>query len=503
MFKRKKDHLLGPVITIIAIIFCIMIVSFIGSLFGIQSEVTKINNGSLETSMVSINNIFSEDGLKYFFSSPIESFKMFEPLVLLIISLMAISIGKASGLLKAIFTPLRKLKPAVLTFITLLLGIASTALGNYGYIILIPLTAVAYQYIGRNSVLGILTSFLGITLGYAAGFLFSYDDYSLGLLTKAAVNVDINSDYIFNSWSNIYIMIASAIILTIFGTIIVETVLKPRVKPSIKDEQEYHYSKKGLIISSLSFVILLCVFTYMIIPGLPASGALLGNGADYVVQLLGDNSPFTNAFVFIFLIIMMICSGIYGFISGNLKDTNDYSVGLSREFDHLGYMFILMFFAALMVSILEWTNIGEVIAGLLISFMSNLEFTGLPLIIIFMIIVIIISIFIPDNISKWVLISPVVIPMFMKANISPDFTQFIFKAADSIGKCITPLFVYYIVTLAFVEKYNDKESLKITVFGTLKKMWPAIVLFIVVWFVIIIGWFVIGLPTGPGFAPTL
>ena len=503
MFKKKKNRLLGPVITIIAIIICIMIASFIGSLFGASSEVTKISNGTLETSTVSVNNIFSEEGLKYFFSSPIETFKLFEPLVLLIISLMAISIGKASGLLKALFNPLRKLKPAVLTFLTLFLGIISTALGDYGYIILIPLTAVAYQYIGRNSVLGILTSFLGITMGYAAGLVFSFDDYSLGILTKAAANLDVDSDYIFNAWSNIYIMIASTFILTIIGTFIIETVLKPRIKPAIKEEQELTYSKKGLLISAGAFIILVLVFLYMVIPGLPGSGALLGSGNDYVVQLLGDDSPFVNAFVFIFLIIMMICSGIYGKISGNLKDTNDYSVGLSREFDNLGYLFILMFFVSLMVAILDWTNIGEVIAGLLVSGISGLEFTGIPLIIMFMLVVIIVSIFIPDTVSKWVLMSPLIIPLFMKANIAPDFTQMIFKAADSIGKCLTPLFVYYIVMLAFIEKYNDKESVKITVFGTLKLLWPAILLFIVVWFVIIIGWFVIGLPTGPGFTPTL
>lgn len=503
MFKKKKNRLLGPVITIITITLCIMVASLVGGLLGVESEITKIDNGSLEASVVSVNNIFSEEGLKYFFSSPIETFKLFEPLVLLIVSLMAISIGKASGLLKALFSPFRRIKPAVLTFITLFLGIISTALGDYGYIILIPLTAVAYQYIGRNSVLGILTSFLGITMGYAAGVVFNYDDYSLGILTKAAVNLDVDSSYIFNSWSNIYIMTASTFILTLFGTIIIETILKPRVKPAIKEEEELNFSKKGLLSSAVAFLILICIFLYMIIPGLPASGALLGSGNDYIVQLLGDDSPFVSAFVFMFLIVMMICSGIYGKVSGNLKNTNDYSVGLSKEFDNLGYLFILLFFVSLMISILDWTNIGEVIAGLLIGGLSNLEFTGLPLIIVFMLMVIIISIFIPDTLSKWVLISPVIIPLFMKANIAPDFTQFIFKAADSIGKCLTPLFVYYIVMLAFTTKYNDKESVKITVFGTLKLMWPAILLFIVVWIVIIIGWFVIGLPTGPGFTPTL
>ena len=218
-------------------------------------------------------------------------------------------------------------------------------------------------------------------------------------------------------------------------TIIIENFLKPKVGESIKEEEEFRTSKKGLVISLISFFICILIFIYMIIPGLPGSGILLDQDAsDYVAQLLGEDAPFRDAFAFVFLIIMMICSGIYGFISKNLKNTNDFSVGLSKEFDNLGYMFILMFFASLMVSILNWTNLGTVVASWLISFMSNLEFTGIPLVITMFFVIIIMSFLVPDAITKWTLASPILVPLFMKANMTPDFTQFIFKAADSVGK---------------------------------------------------------------------
>ena len=200
---------------------------------------------------------------------------------------------------------------------------------------------------------------------------------------------------------------------------------------------------------------------------------------------------------------MMICSGIYGAISKNLKNTNDFSVGLSKEFDNLGYIFILLFFSSLMISILNWTNIGTVFGSWLISFMSNLEFTGIPLIITMFIIIILMSLLIPDTITKWQIASPILIPLFMKANITPDFTQFIFKAADSVGKGITPFFVYFIIMLAFLEKYNNKETNKITVFGTLNLLRPTVLIFMVVWLLIVVGWFIMGLPLGPNMTPTL
>ncbi len=503
MKKKRKKILLGPVITILILILVIIGASAIASLLGATGEITTITNGTYETSATTVKSLFSEEGIKYLFSSPVQTFQTFKPLVLLIISLMAISIGKASGLFKAVFTPLRKLKPWLITFLTLFVGIVSSFFSDCGYIILLPLAAVFYGYIGRNSVLGILTAFIGITMGYGAGLVFNFDDYQLGLLTReAALTVD--EEYIFNAWSNSFIMFASAIILTVIGTLIIETFLKSKVKESIKEEDEFTTSKKGLVFSTIAFVLLLLSFIYMIIPGLPGSGLLLDTSEkDYVAELLGGGAPFNDAFLFMFLIILMICSFIYGFISKNIKNTNDFSVGLSKEFDNLGYIFVLMFFVSLLASILSFTNLGEVIGSWLISFMDNLEFTGLPLILIMFFIIVLMSILIPDAVTKWTIASPIIVPLFMKANITPDFTQFIFKAADSVGKGITPFFIYFIVMLALLEKYNSKESVKITVFGTMKMLLPTILLCMVVWVLILIAWFIIGIPIGPGTFATM
>ena len=500
----KKKILLGPVITIIVLTIIIIAVSALLSLFNVQGEVTKVVNGTLETQTIGVKSLFSEEGFKYIFSSPVQTLKTFQPLILIIISLMAISIGKASGLLKAVFTRFRKLKPSIVTFLTIFTGIVASFFGEYSYIVLIPLVAVIYQYLGRNSVLGILTAFVGITLGYGAGLVFNFDDYQLGLLTRQAATVTVDEDYLFNAWSNSFVICASAIILTIVGTIIVESILKPKVKDSIREYDELVIDKKALTLSNIAFVILILLFVYMIIPGLPGSGLLLDmTQKDYVAQLLGGKAPFTDAFLFMLLIIMMICSGIYGHFSKNIRNTNEFSVGLSKEFDNLGYLFVLIFFVSLMVSILDFTNLGQVLASWLISFIGNLEFTGIPLIITMFLIIVIISFLIPDAVTKWTLAAPVLVPLFMKANITPDFTQFVFKAADSVGKGLTPFFIYFIVMIAFLEKYNDKETNKITIFGTLKLLMPTILLFAVTWILIVIGWFIMGIPIGPNTYPTM
>ena len=113
------------------------------------------------------------------------------------------------------------------------------------------------------------------------------------------------------------------------------------------------------------------------------------------------------------------------------------------------------------------------------------------------------SIFIPSSLGKWIIASPVVVPLFMRSNITPDFTQFIFQIADSVGKGLTPFFVYYIIMLAFLEKYNSKQSNKITVFGTLNLLKSTVLVFMVIWLLIVLGWFIMSLPLGPDMTTTL
>ena len=84
----------------------------------------------------------------------------------------------------------------------------------------------------------------------------------------------------------------------------------------------------------------------------------------------------------------------------------------------------------------------------------------------------------------------------MRANISPEFTQFIFSIADGIGKAISPFFIYFIIMLGFLQKYNDGDKKEITIVGTIKLILPTVLLLAVVWLVLIVSWNIIGIPLG-------
>lgn len=506
MKKKQQKNVKGPVSTILFLIFIISISSLILSIIGFQGNKTYIGDGTLETSLVYVNNIISLNGIKYIVGNVVTNFINFKPLAIMIISLVGIGILEKSGLLNAMFFKLKNVKFDVIIFFTVFVGIISSIIGEYSYMFLIPFMALMYKYLNRSPILGILVTFVGITLGYGTGIIFNYDDYQLGILTEQAATLNVDPNYKYDLLSNIYIMIFLTFLLAFISTMVINKFLVSKFpKKEINEEEELVVSKKGIAASNFVSIICIILVTYMILDiNLPGAGILLDSkNENYIAKLFGVDSPFIEGIVIIITFIMMISGFVYGKISGNIKNSHEYSLGLSKNFENLGFVFVLMFFTSVMISILDWTNIGTVISANLVEFISSIPLSGIPLIIIFMFVVILMSILIPDTLTKWKLLSPTVIPLFMRANITPDFTQFIFKIADGIGKSLTPFFVYFIIMLAFLEKYKKDEKVGISIFGTFKLLSPVILIISLVLILFIVIWYVIGIPIGVGVGSTI
>ena len=155
--------------------------------------------------------------------------------------------------------------------------------------------------------------------------------------------------------------------------------------------------------------------------------------------------------------------------------------------------------ASLFVTVYKESQIGEVITASISGLIGNLKFTGLWLILVSVILISISNIFCPDSLTKWSIISASIVPLFMNASISPEFSQIIYGAADSITNGFTPLFVYYVIYLAFLEKYNKGDMVNLT--SSSKYMVPYSIYMAVIWIIILAAWYMIGIPVGIGSYP--
>ena len=85
----------------------------------------------------------------------------------------------------------------------------------------------------------------------------------------------------------------------------------------------------------------------------------------------------------------------------------------------------------------------------------------------------------------------------MNSNLSPEFAQIVSRFGECATLGITPLLAYFTIYIAYIEKYNQNEE-PISFSRTLKYQLPYSLLVGLSLLLILIGWYLIGLPLGIG-----
>jgi len=506
--KNKKHIKWHPALVFLLLTLIIMIISSIGSILNLEASYYSVNalTGDLETQVVTISNLFNRSGLQYLISNMLSNLENFAPLGTLIIGLLGVGVAYKSGFLNTLFKMVSKKVPKkTLTFLVVLLGVISSMFFEVGYVILIPLAAILFMNLGRHPSAGICAAFAGITFGYGAGVVVNGLDSSLLAYTKSATTI-LDKDYTVALSGNIFFMIISTILIAYLGMIITERYIIPKLGRYVFSEDEPNNSdeitikeKKGVVLSLLVSAIIILILVYCITPGLPLSGLLLYlKDSSYVEQLFGANSYFNQGVVAIFSGLLVISGLIYGLRIKTIKNNRDLVDSMSYYLKDVASILVLIFFAAQFCLIFKQTNIGVFIVASLSELLSNLELTGLLLVIVTFIIVIICNIFVPTAVTKWAILSPVVIPMFMQSSLTPEFTQAVFRAADSATKGITPLFTYFVILIGFLNIYDKRKNDVITISDAISLMVPYTIAFTILWLLIILAFYIIGIPIGIG-----
>ncbi len=503
--KKNKKRQLGGVLTLVIIAGIVIILSFLLSRFGIVVSKTVISNNMLESSPINVNNALSKDGLGFIVGNFTSNLKYFEPLALLIVALISTSIIESSGIIKKIAAIFKKTTDFKLTAVVVFLTLITVFLGNYSFLLLMPIVALIYKELRRSPILGLMTVFLAATIGFGTGIFVNYNDYILGFMTQSSARVEIDASYTFGLYSYAYLKIAATLMITAMLTYLIETRLAKKLPIHCDEVEEIEIlenEKKALLFSFAFFVLYMIFIVISLIPGNPFSDWLLNSSESvYVAKLFSPGSPF-NEGSFLFILLGFAVTGyIYGTLTKKFKDSKDFSSGFSKHFEGIGEVFVLIFFFSQIIALIDWTNIGRVFAYYILELIVKLNFSGAPLLVLMFIATIIIGLVIPSTIEKWEIMSPLSVPLFMKANFTPEFSQIVFRAADGISKSLTPLFPYYIILLGFVKKHNNEKP--ITLFGALRLMLPIILIMVLFWVLILLSFYIIGIPIGPNSLATL
>lgn len=478
----------------IFIILSVIIIGFSALMAKMNVSVTYegLDRDTMEIKQMSatIISLLTPEGIRYIFTSAVGNFTSFAPLGTVLVALLGVGVAEGTGLIGTMLTKLVISTPKrLITVVIVFAGVMSSIASDAGYVVLVPLGAIVFLSFGRHPMAGLAAAFAGVSGGFSANLLAGPTDALLaGITTEGARLVSATATV--GTADNWYFIIASTFLVTIIGTFVTEKIVEPKLGKYTGNEKAdlseiTPKASRGLKFAAIAALLFVAVIIISLLP----NGILRNPETNEILK-----SPFMDSIVVIISLFFLVPGIAYGIGAGTVKNDKDVVDLMGKSMATMGGYIVLVFFAAQFVQYFSYTNMGIVIAVKGANFLDGIGFVGIPLIISFVALTAFINLFMGSASAKWAIMAPVFVPMLMNLGNSPALVQMAYRIGDSVTNIISPLMSYFALIVAFAEKY-DKES----GIGTLiTVMIPYSVAFFIGWIILLVIWYVVGLPLGPG-----
>lgn len=437
--------------------------------------------------------VISGEGLRWFLLHLIENFSHFEPLGIVLVMLMGVSVAEGSGLITAVMRYIAlSVPPRMLTPTLFALAACGNIGSDAGVVVMPPLAAAIYRAIGKNPILGLIVGYVGATAGFTANLIPAGTDVLAMSLTNAATGGNPEISVLAN-W---YFMIASVVFLATLGTLVThrlieprlgraeENLLEPKASDSLSDKE-----KTALRWAILALTLGTLVWLSGLLPGAPLRHPDPNPAMFW-------RSPFFKGLVPILFTLFVLSGTVYGTLVGTVKRPDDLLEFMAEAMRRMGPYIVLVLAISQFIAAFKYTQLDQMIAVLGAESLGNLGFSSAPapFFVAFILCVALANLFIGSASAKWAIFAPIFVPMFMELGYHPAFTQLLYRVGDSITNCLSPLYPFFPLLLGWVAAEDETKAKVGTVIAYLL---PYAVVLLGSWIVMTLLWFWLDLPVGP------
>lgn len=492
--ERQGNRLPHPTVLFMALCVVMLVLSAITHWLGFSA--THPTSGEL----INAQSLLSKAGVQHILDSSVDNFIHFAPVGTVLVVMLGMGIAEQSGLMQtALNATVRRAPKRWLSGVVVLAGVLSNLAMDAGYVVLIPLAALAFISAGRHPLIGIAAAFAGVSGGFSANLLLGPFDAIMAGISQEAARI-IEPGYNVSIAANYYFLLVSTLLITLLGTWVTERFIAPRfeqrsyrgnVEDTIKTtdttdatEQTHAKDQRGLRwvgIMSIGYAALL------ILSVVPEGGWLRGDGGFFT-------SPFIQGIVVLLALYAALAGTVFAIARGTFTAKSLWVEGMESAMRTMAPYLVLMFFAAQCLDYFSWSQIGIITAINGAEALQSLPLNLTALLLCFIVLIAFINLLIGSASAKWALLAPVFVPMLMLVGISPEASQVAFRIGDSSTNIITPLMPYFGVVVAFAQRYDRDAGI-----GTIMAMMiPYSIAFLIGWSLLLSAWLLLGLPLGPG-----
>jgi aminobenzoyl-glutamate transport protein len=226
-------------------------------------------------------------------------------------------------------------------------------------------------------------------------------------------------------------------------------------------------------------------------PAPPPDLAVVASGKPSLPESPGDR--WSHVIVPIIFLTFLIPGMVFGFCTGAMRSQKDFIDGIYHGVKSLVPVLTIAFFMGQFVNYFAYTRLDRMLAyegGVLLVQMD----LPTPLLLALFVLVVVLGDFcLSGMLSKFGVMAPIFIPMFMMVGISPELMTAAYRIGDSVVNIITPLNSYLLIILVVLQKYKRNAGLG----SLISLMLPYSVVFFIVWTSFLMLWWSLGLPLGP------
>ena len=473
-----------------------------GSLYEVtMAEEYRDQQYEIKEVTINVRGLLTLDGIQYIFTSFVNNFAGFSVVAVAFIAMMGAGAAEGAGMMDALIRKLVASAPrSLITFLIILVGGLSSVASDAGYLILIPLAAVAFMTLGRHPLAGLAAGFAGVAATFAVNIIPQPTDALITEIANEAILL--TGGETITVLNNYYFGVVSLLVICVVATILTEKVVEPRLgtwdrslagDTSDGADNEMSAEAKAAEAKGLRYALYGFLGTLAVValatapPGAPLRHPETGD-------ILGA-TPFMDSLLFIIALFFLIAGICYGVGAGTVKSADDVIAAITKTFNGMGGLILMFLMIAQFIAYFNYSNLPPVIAIALADMLESANIGAIALMVGFIFVILLLDFILPGALPKWAIFAPIFIPVFARLDVAPQTLLAAYRVGDSPVNTLTPLMVYFPFIVTVAQRYRKDVGI-----GTIiSLMIPYAVVMGAIWIVLFVLWFVLGIPWGPGY----
>lgn len=493
--KLPHPFYLFSLLIVVAIVLSVI---FAGTSVAYQSA--SSSGAGEEMVTVTIKNLINKETITHVTQNMYSIYYNFSPMMMMGLLMLSIGLAEEVGLFGAVIKrTIAGAKPALVFAVVSFIAINANTASNAGILGVTAVAASVFAAMGYNPWLGILLGYAAGNAGMSANVFVGNLDVLLSGINEsvcASLGIDTSTVHVLQNW---FFMGACAIVLTFVFTFVTTKFVRPMlgeakdlslVQADNAQRELTPIERKGLRNAGIAAVIYILVWVVLCIPQNSFFRADDGS--------IVPNSPLLKSALTILFLFFLVTGAVYGRTVGKIKKWNELPKLLTGGINSMITFMVIALPASLFIYLFNASNIPTALGAAGAEWIKGAGLNGFGLLVVVVFFSTFLNLFMTSGSSKWMILAPILIPMFYAIGFSPALTTVAYRIGDSATNAIAPISSDVALIVGLLIKYNTDKDKKPGMGTVFAGCMPYAIATMITELIILAVFWIFKLPLGPG-----